>query len=178
MAELLIGGHSAFWSTRCFFNNHHSEARTRTKFMTLFLPTSHYTQFICLGTRSQYCKSYWRENPINVWEVGRPMRKKLWASLFSETSIGRWYTRRSTPHRSSHKLPAPLTPAISIPNSQVLHQFWLLYSLVSLFCNHVKIQLISVIVLSQAMQEEFRGFSYSADFIWAVLSHLLPRYLR
>lgn len=168
--ELLIGGLSVFSSTKCFSNNHHSEEKTRTRFTTLFLPMNPCTQSTCLAILSRSYRSFLLENPNSVLEVDRLMHKKLWASHSSETSTGTMCITSESNLLSNLRSPARQIPATSIQSLPVLHQSWLQCSPVgSLSSSKTKFPANILLVLSQAMQEEFRGFSYSADFVWLSL---------
>ena len=75
-AEQSTGGLLVSSSTKCFFNNPHSEEKTRTKYMTPFLLMNHYTQFTCRVIRFLYYKSCSHESPTNVSEAAPQMLKR------------------------------------------------------------------------------------------------------
>lgn len=154
-------------STKCSFNNHPSVVRTKTKSTTPFLPTSLFIPFTCHATRYQSFRSCLPASLRCDWDLGRLTHKRSCLTPFSGTSTGTTSTTRECSHPSFLKLQARRIPATSTPSLRVLRLYLHLCSLVCVH-NHVcsvhESLLTTHAVLSQAMQEEFRGFSYSADF--------------
>jgi hypothetical protein len=161
------GGPSAFSSTRCFSSNRPSAEKTRTKFMMLSSRMNPFIPSTCLAIASPSCRNCSPGSRISGWAAGRRTLRRLCRSPSSGPPTGTTYITSECSRRSCPRLRVPPIPVISIASSPAL-----LRSLPR--CNQVCVRcaarlftryiLTFLAVLSQAMQEEFRGFSYAADF--------------
>ena len=162
------GGPSAFSSTRCFSSNRPSAEKTRTKFMMLSSRMNPFIPSTCPAIASPSCRNCSPGSRISGWAAGRRTLRRLCRSPSSGPPTGTTYITSECSHRSSPRLRVPPIPVISIASSPAL-----LRSLPR--CNQVRVRSAArpfvmymlthfLAVLSQAMQEEFRGFSYAADF--------------
>jgi len=162
----LTGGPLVCSFTRCCSSNHRSVVKTKTKSTMPFLPTNPSTPFTCRATRYLSSRNCSHVSLRCVLDLDRPMPKRLCHMLSSETSTGTTSTTSEYNRHLRHRLRAQRILATSIPSLQVSHLCLRLCSLVRCptLYTYVLLLLTTHLVLSQAMQEEFRGFSYSADF--------------